>query len=492
MEVTWKQERVGDREDFNRIISAHDAVFLGVGARASRELHIDGEDLPGVVPFLDFLEGVNEGRIKSIGHRTVIIGGGNSAMDVARAAQRLRGEHDHVVVLYRRTRREMPADREEIQDLLEEGIEIRELVAPIRAHGENGRLNQLLCTRMVLSDPDESGRRRPVPESDGEFVLPVDMILSAVGQDPELGFLEGTAVALTRWGTVAVTPDGCATGHEKVFAGGDVVRGPMSIIAAVADGKHAAREIGQRHGLVLPKDRLPKAVLPARADLILHRARRSAASVVPHTGTDARATFAMVAGDLTTDQLVAEARRCLACHLFCDVCVSVCPNRANLSYEATKRDWAVPSLVRESDAFRVASTTPFTITQEPQVANIKDYCNECGNCVTFCPSAGRPFADKPRLAISMETFDREPETVFCERTASSHTVHFHAPEGDGLVRTSPDDTGFTFEWRGASGTISWADFTCNDAKGGPDTLDLTVLAPVAVLLDAFTRGTLIL
>ncbi|MBU1244566.1 FAD-dependent oxidoreductase [Myxococcota bacterium] len=492
MEVTWKQERVGNRDDFNRIVGAHDAVFLGVGARASRELHIEGEDLPGVVPFLDFLEGVNEGRIKNIGHRTVIIGGGNSAMDVARTAQRLRREHDHVMVLYRRTRKEMPADLEEIRDLLEEGIEIRELVAPIRAHAENGRLNQLLCARMTLSDPDESGRRRPVPEPDGEFVLPVDMILSAVGQDPELGFLDGTAVALTRWGTVAVRPDGCATGHEKVFAGGDVVRGPMSIIAAVADGKNAAREIGQRHGLVFPKDRLPKAVLPARADLILHRARRWAPSVVAHTGPDARATFAMVAGDLTTDQLVAEARRCLACHLFCDVCVSVCPNRANISYEATRREWSVPSLVREGDHFGVASTTPLVISQEAQVANIKDYCNECGNCVTFCPSAGRPFADKPRLAISMETFDREPETVFCERTASSHTVHFHAPEGDGLVRTSPGDPGFTFEWRGARGTISWADFTCTDATGGPDTLDLAPLAPVAVLLDAFVRGTLIL
>jgi putative selenate reductase len=492
MEVTWKQERVRKRDDFNRIVGAHDAVFLGVGARASRELRIEGEDLPGVVPFLDFLEGVNAGRITGIGRRTVVIGGGNSAMDVARAAQRLRGEHDQVTVLYRRTRREMPADREEIEGLLEEGIEIRELVAPIRAIGEDGRLNQLQCARMTLSDPDESGRRRPVPEPDGEFLLPVDMILSAVGQDPELGFLEGTPVTLTRWGTVAVTPDGCATGHEKVYAGGDVVRGPMSIIAAVADGKNAAREIAARFGLALPKEKLPKALLSTKSDLIRHRARRGVAAAVAHTPPAARATFAMVTDDLTAESVVAEARRCLACHLFCDVCVSVCPNRANVSYEARKRTWQVPSLVREDGAFRVASSTPFAVTQEAQVANIKDYCNECGNCVTFCPSAGRPFADKPRLALSMQTFDREPETVFCERTALSCSVHFHTPDGDGLVRTTSGAPAFTFEWRSASGTVSWEDFTCTDVSGGPDTLDLAPLAPMAVLLEAFSRGTLII
>ncbi len=492
MNVAWKQERVVDREDFLRIVGAHDVVFLGVGARASRALHIEGEDLKGVVPFLDFLEGVNNGTITRIGHRTVVIGGGNSAMDVARAAQRLRGEHDHVMVLYRRTRHEMPADREEIMGLLEEGIEIRELVAPIQALGENGRLHQLLCTRMTLSDPDDSGRRRPVPEPGGEFILPVDMILSAVGQDPELGFLEGTAVALTRWGTVAVTPDGCATGHEKVFAGGDVVRGPMSIIAAVADGKHAAREIAGRFGLELPHDRLPKARLPEKADLVRLRSRRVPSNLPPSADAAARSTFAMVTGDLSREQIAAEASRCLACHLFCDVCVGVCPNRANVSYQAQKHTWSVPVLARDGVALRVASSTTFSVSQEPQVANLKDYCNECGNCVTFCPSAGRPFADKPRLALSPETFRREPETVLCGRAGDDFTVRFHAPAGDGLLRTSPGSAGFSFDWAGVTGSVSWSDFACTDLSGATDTLDLAPLAPAAVLLEAFSRGTLIL
>jgi putative selenate reductase len=492
-EVTWRQERVGDRAAFEAVVDNFDAVFLGVGARASRALHIDGEELDGVVPFLDFLEGVNAGRITTVGRRTVVIGGGNSAMDVARAAQRLRGPEDQVTVLYRRTRREMPADREELEGLLEEGVELRELVAPIRAMGEGGRVTQLLCARMTLSEPDESGRRRPVPEPGGEFLLPVDLILSAVGQDPELGFLEGTAVERSRWGTIAVAEGGHRTGHDKVYAGGDAVRGPESIIAAVADGKEAARELAARFGLTLPREKLPKAVLPTKAELVRARARRARPARISELEGAARATFALVTGDLDAAQAAAEARRCLACHLFCDVCVGVCPNRANVSYEAVKVAWDVPSLVRAADgALQVASTTPFAITQEPQVANLKDYCNECGNCVTFCPSAGRPFADKPRLALSRETFEKEPETFFCERVGQDFVVHLHAPGGPARLSAAAEAAAFAFELAGARGTASFRDFSCTDADGGPDTLDLAPLAAAAVLLDAFRRGSLIM
>jgi putative selenate reductase len=490
--VTWRQERVADREAFERIVADHDAVFLGVGARASRALRIEGEELAGVVPFLDFLEGVNDGRVTAIGRRTVVIGGGNSAMDVARAAQRLRGPEDQVTVLYRRTRREMPADREELAGLLEEGVELRELVAPVRAFGEGGRVTQLLCARMTLSEPDESGRRRPVPEPGGEFLLPVDLILSAVGQDPELGFLEGTSVALSRWGTIALAEGGHRTGHDKVYAGGDAVRGPMSIIAAVADGKESARELAARFGLTWPREKLPKAILSSKADLLRARARRARPARVPELDRAARATFSLVTGDLDAAQAVAEARRCLACHLFCDVCVGVCPNRANVSYEAAKVAWDVPTLVRAGDgALRVASTTPFAITQEAQVVNLKDYCNECGNCVTFCPSAGRPFADKPRLALTRETFGQEPETCFCERDGQDFVVHLHAPGGQARVSAPVAATSFAFELAGARGTVSFSDFSCTDASGGPDTLDLAPLAPAAVLLDAFRRGALL-
>ncbi len=489
-DVTWQQEEIATPERFMELCDRFDAVFIGVGASSSRPLHIEGEDLQGVVPFLEFLDGVNAGRVTSIGHRTVVIGGGNSAMDVARAAHRLRKPGDTVTVLYRRTKSEMPADREELADLLAEGVEIRELVAPVRAMGTDGKLESLLCTRMVLAEPDSSGRRRPVPEPGGEFVLPVDMLLSAVGQDPQLDFLEGTPVVRSRWGTIATTAGAFATGHDKVYAGGDAVRGPMSIIAAIADGKLAAREICAKAGLEIPRTKLPKAVFGSRNELLRHRARIQRAEPLQHLPLSERDNFRLITSVLSEDAAAREASRCLACHRFCDVCVSVCPNRANISYTTRKFEWQVPTAIRDGGEIRFESPIPFAVTQEFQVANIKDFCNECGNCVTFCPSAGRPFADKPRLALSRESFDAEPETCCLESSGPYHTLHFHSPEGDGKLTASHKETSFRFVWGANSGDIAWHDFSVRFHEMSTDTLDFSGIAPLAVLLHAHLQGTL--
>lgn len=483
--ITWKRAFIHSPHEFNRICQDYDAVFIGVGAPRARRMQIEGEDLAGVVDFLEFLEGVNTKRITSIGRRTVVIGGGNSAIDVARAARRLAGPHDHVGVLYRRTRREMPADREEILELLEEGVELRELVAPLRVVGENGRVKHLECCRMQLSTPDESGRRRPVPEPGSEFLLPVDLVITAIGQDADLSFLEGSAVTRTRLGTIALIPGTHATGHEKVFAGGDVVRGPDSIVAAIADGKTAAFEIVAKIGFSLPQSSLPKVDFPDKLQLLAHRARRMPALPVPHTSL-AQQSFEMTTNTYDALTVKQEASRCLACHLFCDVCVSVCPNRANISYETTPRTWHLPP-----GSHGVVQN--FVIEQKMQVANIKDYCNECGNCVTFCPTAGRPFADKPRLALTRETFEAEPETHWLQKNTTHYELYFSTAEGKGVLRAaSPCAEGFTFEWQGASGFIRWEDFALIDIDGSYEKIDFAFLAQRAVLLEAFVRGTLIL
>ncbi len=483
--VKWERVFIRDRETFERLCQEHDAVFLGVGAPRSRRMQIEGEDLEGVMGFMEFLEGVNLGHITKVGHRTAIIGGGNSAMDVARAARRLAGPKDHVTVLYRRTRREMPADREEIRELLEEGVELRELVAPLRALGEGGRLTHLECCRMHLSDPDESGRRRPVPEPGGEFMLPVDLVISAVGQDPDLSFLEGSAVTLTRWGTIALVPGSHATGHEKVYAGGDVVRGPDSIVAAIADGKAAAFEMAAKMGLPIPRRKLPKVDFPDKLQILAHRARRSPAMPVPQLPPASRHSFAMVSQPYDADSARREAARCLACHLFCDVCVGVCPNRANVSYETTPRTWLLPPV---SDGAR----RDFVVEQAMQVANIKDYCNECGNCVSFCPTSGRPFADKPRLALTRESFDAEPETHLLQwLDATTCELRFHMPEGEGRLWTEKTADNFFFEFPTASGAIRWDDFSLHSTNGLTEKIDFADLAARSVLLDAFARGRLI-
>ena len=197
---------------------SHDAVFVAAGAWAGNPMKVEGEfETEGVVNGIDFLRERYEDRTPMSG-TVVVVGGGNTAMDVARTAWRLRA--DKVILLYRRTKAEMPADPMEIDDCLHEGVEIMELAAPVGIVSEGGRLKALKCIRMKLGEPDASGRRRPVPLEGSEFDLPCSMAVSAIGQSPLLdGLVEG-GPAVTKWGTVSVDTATMRTDIEGVFAGG--------------------------------------------------------------------------------------------------------------------------------------------------------------------------------------------------------------------------------------------------------------------------------
>ena len=221
-------------------------VFLGVGAARGKRLGISNEDAEGMFDALEFLDGVIDRPRGSLGKRVLVIGGGNSAMDAARSAIRL-SPGGEVTLVYRRTRAEMPADPAEVHDCIEEGIGLRDLLAPARVLVENGRVIGLACTPMKLGERDASGRPRPVPTGDPEVILTADTIVPAISQEPDLGFLGEVPLRRRRDGTVEVAESG-ETNLEGVFAGGDVVRGPASVIDAIADGYRAAVEIGRRHG----------------------------------------------------------------------------------------------------------------------------------------------------------------------------------------------------------------------------------------------------
>lgn len=214
-----------------------DAIFLAVGAGASSRIGIEGEDLPGVVDCLTLLKAVNCGRRLDVGRRVLVIGGGNSAIDAARTAVRLGA--DSVKIVYRRSRAEMPAGREELEAALEEGVELLELAAPLKIAREDGVL-KLTCIRMKLGAPDATGRRRPEPVDLSEFVIEADTIVKAVGQ--RLSLPQGFNLELDSQGRVKVDQN-LMTSRKGVFAGGDAVRGPSSIIEAVADGRRASSAI---------------------------------------------------------------------------------------------------------------------------------------------------------------------------------------------------------------------------------------------------------
>jgi NADH-quinone oxidoreductase subunit F len=218
------------------------AFFVATGAHVGLKLGIEGEDAEGVVDAVEFLREVNLGRGRKPGDKVGVVGGGNAAIDAARTALRMGASEVHI--LYRRTRREMPAQREEIDAALEEGIHLHLLVAPKRVLAEGGRMVGVECLKMELGEVDSSGRRRPIPLEGSEFTLALDALVPAISQEPDLAWLEGGgAVETTKWKTVVADEKTLQTSTPDVFAGGDVVTGPWTVTGAIGQGKRAAETI---------------------------------------------------------------------------------------------------------------------------------------------------------------------------------------------------------------------------------------------------------
>lgn len=220
------------------------AIFVAIGAHQSQRLEIPGEEAEGVIHGVDFLKDLNLKRETKIGKRVVIIGGGNVAMDSARSATRLGAEE--VLILYRRTRAEMPASDEEIEAAEKEGIRIRYLVAPVEVLTDNGKVKGMRCIRMELGEADASGRRRPAPIKGSEFDIELDTVIPAIGQKIDLSFLgRESGIEITRDGNIAVDPLTLATTRPGVFVGGDAVTGPYVAIEAIAAAKKATKSIDE-------------------------------------------------------------------------------------------------------------------------------------------------------------------------------------------------------------------------------------------------------
>ncbi len=222
--------------------SGYKAVYLALGAHKGIELGIPGEKANGVRQGVEFLREVNlTGKTKA-GKKVAIIGGGNVAIDVARSAVRLGAEE--VNIIYRRTRAEMPAWEEEIQAAEDEGVQISYLAAPQEILTRDGKVVGLRCIRMELTEPDSSGRKRPIPVPGSEFEIVIDQIIPAIGQRPDLSAIENvTGLTFSRWGTTEVDSITYATECEGVFAGGDLQTGPWVAIGAIGAGKEAAESI---------------------------------------------------------------------------------------------------------------------------------------------------------------------------------------------------------------------------------------------------------
>ncbi len=304
---------VGDGLELDDLFAqGYKAVFIAIGAQKSYRLGIPGEDKEGVLPGLEFLR--REELQKSIGRRVAVVGGGSVAVDAARTALRLGAEE--VTILYRRTRREMPAGEEEVARAEEEGIHLQFLTAPVRILGDD-KVRGIECRRMKLGPYDKSGRRRPIPVEGSEFTLSVDTVIVAIGQSPDCAPLnrDGCLEVGPR-GTLVVDPVTLSTGREGVFAGGDVVTGPSLVIDAIAAGRRAAQSIDRYLGGTGLYDRSQElAAVADSLDLgeILDKSTRVPQPLRPAAVRSQ--DWEVEELTLSEEAAVEEAMRCLRCDL---------------------------------------------------------------------------------------------------------------------------------------------------------------------------------
>ena len=501
----------GQRVDSARFASLRDQndfVFVGIGAQVNKKMDVPGEDAEGVIGALAFLSKIRRGEKVNVGKSVAVIGGGNSAMDAARTAYRLTGEGGRVVILYRRTQAEMPADHEEISAVLEEKIEIMELVAPVSIARADGKTS-IVCRKMALGEPDASGRRRPVPIEGSDFSQDFDTIIPAIGQD--------TVYDCVSRDDLKTDAETMLTKIPKVYAGGDAVHGALNLITAVADGRKAAAHMAATVGQTLrrplrcricgkcasplqPGMPRPGAPRPCfKTGLFGYEQQRKNATrilgahagLIPvdrRRGTTADGSFNVVIESLDEKTARNEASRCLSCNDTCGVCVTLCPNRANFAYESCGVKWQLPMIVDEGGKAVAKPGVSFMVTQKTQTANIAGFCNECGNCQTFCPTAGAPYKDKPKICLTEESFAAEPRGFIITRDKKALTIRANA-EGhvESLTLTGGS---FTYSCPQLKAVFKAADFSFVEGTlvNGAKECDLSRAAAMLVLLKSLANS----
>jgi NADH-quinone oxidoreductase subunit F len=358
-----------------------EAFFLGIGAHLGYKLKIEGEDdFPQVFDVITFLRKVNLGDKHKPFDKVVIIGGGNAAMDAARTCVRLGCKEVHIS--YRRTRKEMPAHPEEVEQALEEGVQIHFLTVPIKIGGNNRQVQYMECLQAELGRPDASGRRRPISIPDSNFRLDVDAVITAIGQQPDLCPFPAPPVNTSPWCTIITDRGNTRTNVTDIFAGGDSVTGPATAVEAIAAGKQAALDIdyylsgaaGTPPSVTTQKRlRVPFLAIPAETKITNHRVP------TPFLDMEQRRTnFDRVELDYTAEQAQKEAQRCLRCDICirCGACERVC--RDTMQVYALK--------------FTQISTTERMLSD---YGRAQERCITCGACALTCPTGAIDYIEGP-------------------------------------------------------------------------------------------------
>ncbi len=356
------------------------AIFIAIGAQLSRDLEIPGEDLEGVLPAVEFLRNVSLGETVDVGKRVAVIGGGNCAIDAARISLRLGAVE--VVILYRRSRNEMPALPEEVEAAEEEGITFHFLVSPKQIIGKDGKVKAIECLKMKLGEPDASGRRRPVPIEGTEHTYEVETVIPAIGQLPETSSLPPILLD-ERAQAISADPLTLETKIPGVFAGGDIVTGPASVIQGIGAGKQAAVSIDRYlNGEDLGTGREEESEEMTWVEDWEKITKKPQRYTVPHVDIGRRRVSFEKAAELlakTKEAATFEARRCLECGP-CSECLE---NEGLCEADKAVVD---ETLCTGCNICAVVCPTAAIKKNELGVAQVEeDLCKGCGTCSASCP-----------------------------------------------------------------------------------------------------------
>lgn len=364
-------------QDLHELKTQYDTVIVAVGAGEPGVLRLEGQKPMNALEFLrKFKE--SDGKV-SLGKNVVVIGGGNTAMDTARAAKRNEGV-EKVSLVYRRTKRYMPADAEELEMAIADGVEFAELLAPVKL--ENGKLT---CRKMVLGDYDASGRRGVVETEELVEVL-ADTVIAAVGEKVPTAYYQKNGIAVDDRGRAVVHPETMETSIPGIYAVGDGVKGPATVVEGIRDGRLAAEAAA--------KKALARDIEESFDEEVIYGKK----------------------GQLLRESSEPESSRCLTCSAVCENCVEVCPNRANISVK-------VPGRAMH------------------QIIHVDYMCNECGNCKSFCPYDSAPYLDKFTLFANEADMEnsRNQGFVVLDKDAGSCKVRLFGKVLDYTAGTAPEE-----------------------------------------------------
>lgn len=406
--------RVGEDIQFDEIKDSYDAVYLAIGTQFSRHAGVKGEDMAGVYHGLDFLRNLSLGEKPVIGKKVVVVGGGNTAIDVSRTAVRMGAED--VTILYRRRQNDMPAELREVTEAFEEGVKLKELAAPVEILG-NGKVEKIKCTEMKVGEYDERGRRKTFPVEGSEFEIEADTVIMAVSQYADFPFIDKDEVEMTELGKLVLDQNGMST-KVGVFAGGDVVRGSDTAIHAIADGKLAAININEYLNGASGINKGAEIELPPRKPFEWNTTDGIGMNNLP--ASERIKSNAEVALGLTEEQLKDECSRCYRCSgtasvdesacIDCQMCWEYCdhgavtmedlPEEKIVSHPIVGDDRTeeLIEICKKAHLLPLDDLCPCTGTLAEEVAStimdgattIKEVSRECGirgGCTCYCTNA---------------------------------------------------------------------------------------------------------